>query len=80
MKCRIMHNATFHQGIDCSLQDNNVSPGTDMHHNLKISTCAPLNIKMTVPYLFYAGKSFTILQSLNALAYLACLVDTFYVH
>ena len=46
----MQHNAAFHQGLHCLLRLKQPS-GTEIHHNLKISTCDPLKYKMGNPIL-----------------------------
>ena len=42
----MQHDAAFHQGLHCLLRSK-LYFGTDVHHNLKISTCDPLKYTMS---------------------------------
>ena len=44
------HKAAFHRGLHCLLRQKQ-SSGTEMHHNLEISTCDPLKYKMGISIL-----------------------------
>ena len=55
----MQHYAAFHQGLHCLLRLKQPS-GTEIHHDLENSTCAPLKYTMDNPILIVSmcmGKS-----------------------
>ena len=63
----MQHNAAFHLGLHCLLRFKQ-SSGTEIHHNIKNSTCDPFKYTMGSPILIVSigmGKSIRIRKVKN---------------